>query len=480
MEGLVSGGSLRRSLVCRGRRVALAISCALAGGLLFASAQAFAAGNPETPITEPCSGPVKAGGGVQVCGTLNPHSSEKLTSAYFAFNTGSSCTGKTKVPVNIPAGQEKEIKVSAELTGLEPNAEYAYCLIAKNAVGETSSLPGTFHTAPVAPAIRNLSATEITDETATLEAQIDPQNSETEYEVVIADPCGGPPDCILSSGKIVPSSGQKYVRIELAGKEHLNIQPNTAYEYWVVAKNADAQKTEVHETFTTLKTPSIDSESATDITDHDAILEAKINSQGQDIYYQFQIVRNSSEFPPEMACPAERTGELCLGSPATAGALPIGFLLGGAAESSIGLDLERERGLTLQPETTYHYRVIAVRAPLSEDMITWKGPPVYGVDQAFTTQGPQNIGLGFLTGSETSSGTGNFVCPHNVASTGCAVTDLTRSNPKRLTRAQKLAKALKLCRKEPQKMLTKCERAARKNYGPLGKRAHKKHRARRA
>jgi hypothetical protein len=452
------------------------VSCALAGGLLFASAQALAAGSPEKPTTEPCSGPIKAGGGVEVCGTLNPHSKEKLTSAYFTFSQGSTCTDTDRAPIAIAVGQEEDIEVSAELTDLEPNTEYAYCLVAENATGKTSSLPAVFHTAPVAPAILNVSATEITDETATLEAQINPENSETEYEVVIADPCGGPPDCILSRGKIAPSSGREYVRIELAGRE-LHLEPNTTYEYWIVAKNAETPKAEVHETFTTLKTPSIDSESATDITEHDAILEAKINSQGQDVYYQFQIVKNSSEFLPELACPAERSAELCLGSPATTGALPIGFLLAGQADSSVGLDLERERGITLQPETTYHYRVIALRSPMSEDTITWKGPPAYGADQTFTTQGPQSTGQAILTGSETGSGTGNVVCPNNAASTGCGVKDLPKhSSPKPLTRAQKLAKALKQCKSYHKKSKrTNCEKAARKNYGPRkAKSKHKK------
>jgi hypothetical protein len=388
---------MRQSLSRRSTHIVLAASCVLAGGLLFATARASAAGDPEKPA---------------------------------------------------------------------------------------SSQPATFHTASVPPVIENLTATEITDETATLEAQIDPENSATEYEVVLADPCPAPMECIsdvsLASGKITPSSGHEYVRVELAAGEHLNIQPNTTYEYWVIAKNAQAEKTEVRETFKTLKTPSIDSESATDITEHDAILEAKLNSGGQDIYYQFQIVENPSEFLPEMACPAERSPELCLGSPATTGVLPIGFLLAAPADGSVGVDLERERGVTLLPETTYHYRVIAVRAPLGEDTIRWKGPPAYGADQTFTTPGPQSTGLGFPTGSETGAGTGNVVCQNNVTATGCAVKDLPRhSSPKPLTRAQKLAKALRACGKDHKRSRrAKCERAARKNYGPSRRRTPRRRSAR--
>ena len=108
------------------------------------SAQAFAAGDPEKPITEACSGPIKAGGGVEVCGTLNPHSKENLASAYFTFSPGSTCTGNDRAPIDIAAGQEEAIKVSAELTGLEPNAEYAYCLVAKNSVGKLPACPRRF------------------------------------------------------------------------------------------------------------------------------------------------------------------------------------------------------------------------------------------------------------------------------------------------------------------------------------------------
>jgi hypothetical protein len=467
---------MRRSLLWGSTRLALAVWCVLAGSFLLASAPALASGGPEAPeapITDACSGPVPAGGGVEVCGKLNPGVKAKV-GFYFAYHKGAVCTGGLETPLE-PEVEVQDKEVSAELTGLEPDAEYTYCLFATNSVGETPSQPATFHTAPVPPAIQNVSVTEITDETATLEAQIDSENSETKYEVVLADPCPAPMECIrdvpLKSGEITAKSAGEYVRIELASNEHLNLEPNTTYEYWVAAENTDGQKTKVEKTFRTLKTPSIDGASATDITEHDAVLEAKINPAGQDVYYQFQIVKNPSEFLPEMACPAERSAELCLGSPPTTGALPIGFLLAGSADDTVSLDLERERGVTLQPETTYHYRVIALRSPASEDAITWKGPPAYGADQTFTTPGPQSTGLGFPTGSETvsGSGSGNVLCPNNVTSTGCAVADLTPTHPKRLTRAQKLARALKLCRKEHKSRRAKCEKAARKNYGPRAK-----------
>ncbi len=466
----MADGSIRRSLPWRGFRLALVLCSILAGGLLFASAPALASGGPEAPSTGGC---VRLTAIPEVCGKLNPSVKAKA-GFYFAYDKGAACAGGLQTSLE-PEAEVQDKEVSAELTRLEANTQYTYCLVATNQFGKTFGNAMSFTTAPVAPTIQNLSATEITDETATLEAQINPENSETKYEVVIAHPCGGPPDCMLSRGMIIPSNGHEYVRIELAGKE-LNLEPNTTYDYWVIAENSDHEKAEVHESFTTLKTPSIDGESATDVTEQDAILEAKINTQGQDVYYQFQIVKNPSEFPPEMACPAERFAELCLGSPATAGALPIGFLIGGSADDSVGLDLERERGVTLQPGTTYHYRVIALRAPSSEDTITWKGPPVYGADQTFTTEAAKSTGQNIPTGSEMASGTGNVVCANNVASTGCAVADLTPGHRKLLTRAQKLAKALKTCRKQDHKKSKResCERQARRMYGPVKKKGKKK------
>jgi hypothetical protein len=43
-----------------------------------------------------------------------------------------------------------------------------------------------------------------------------------------------------------------------------------------------------------------------------------------------------------------------------------------------------------------------------------------------------------------------------------------------LTKAQKLAKALRACKKEPKKKRARCVKQAHKKYGPAGKRASKK------
>jgi hypothetical protein len=44
-------------------------------------------------------------------------------------------------------------------------------------------------------------------------------------------------------------------------------------------------------------------------------------------------------------------------------------------------------GVTLQPSTTYHYRVLVAKRVQSEDGVNWQGPFVEGADQTFTTPG---------------------------------------------------------------------------------------------
>ena len=57
-----------------------------------------------------------------------------------------------------------------------------------------------------------------------------------------------------------------------------------------------------------------------------------------------------------------------------------------------------------------------------------------------------------------------------------APADVAKAKPKTLTRQQKLAKALKLCRKKPQPKRRACERQARKRYAPATKSARRSHR----
>jgi hypothetical protein len=138
--------------------------------------------------------------------------------------------------------------------------------------------------------------------------------------------------------------------------------------------------------------PSIEAESATNITPTSATLNADINlhEAPAGVYYQFQVVNDPSEYAPEIVCPPEPTSgpfHPCIGAHSD-DALPIGFLPGNTLQpgATLGASLDlASAGVTLHPGTTYHYRVLVARAVQSEDTIEWEPPTVMGADQTFTT-----------------------------------------------------------------------------------------------
>jgi hypothetical protein len=159
--------------------------------------------------------------------------------------------------------------------------------------------------------------------------------------------------------------------------------------------------------------PSIVSEAVSGVTTANAVLEAEIvpgDLSGEfegmgGAWYQFQLVADPSEYWPEVTCPEQppESPIECLGPlgvidgpPPQAsitrrpGDLPTEGLGGSFEVHSVSLDLE-SIGVTLQPGTTYHYRLIAVEDTGGVDTIEWATPPVYGPDQTFTTSSPPII-----------------------------------------------------------------------------------------
>jgi hypothetical protein len=180
----------------------------------------------------------------------------------------------------------------------------------------------------------------------------------------------------------------------------VTLQPGTTYHYRVLAARAVQTEDTIEwepptaygadQTFTTppAAPPSIEGESVSNVTQTGATLEAQINpgDAPAGVYYQFQLVSDPNEYSSEIICPPEpSSGPFlpCIGTHSP-DVLPIGFVPPGSEPSSVNLDLA-SAGVTLHPRTTYHYRVLAARAVLTEDTIEWEPPPVSGADQTFTT-----------------------------------------------------------------------------------------------
>lgn len=130
--------------------------------------------------------------------------------------------------------------------------------------------------------------------------------------------------------------------------------------------------------------PTIESEYATNVTQTDATLNAKIDTGGLYTGYWFQIDTSSSYDFTQPGCPFEFPGDaqcelILVGEPLPAGLVEPEpeYIPAGSGDRTVSLDLASIRA-TLQPDTTYHYRVIASTAGNA----TAQGP-----DQTFTTLG---------------------------------------------------------------------------------------------
>jgi hypothetical protein len=137
----------RRDQLTRIFRLALVLCAVVTAGLTLCDAQALAEEKPETPITETCMWPFESGRGLEMCGTLNPHTTAR-TGYFFEYNEGTSCSGRYTVSGEPGEPVEGEgVKVSAYTGGgLFGDTTYTYCLVATNSAGEATGGPVIFRT----------------------------------------------------------------------------------------------------------------------------------------------------------------------------------------------------------------------------------------------------------------------------------------------------------------------------------------------
>jgi hypothetical protein len=103
---------------------------------------------------------------------------------------------------------------------------------------------------------------------------------------------------------------------------------------------------------------------------------------------------------------------------------------------------------SLQPGTTYHYRLVASNS----------NGVSYGADEAFTTPGVPSSML-------SAPGTALLVATPDIAFPAGSHANTGTTGAKKLTNTQELAKALKVCaKKRSKRSRASCEKAARKNY----------------
>jgi hypothetical protein len=327
-------------------------------------------GAPEMPITgfpplhvEPPLSPPP--GTIMLYGTLNPHVNAK-TGYYFVIHAGAQCSGGYETSAGEVEGEA--VEVSAAVTGLTANTEYAYCLVATNSFGETPGNSLLFRTPYVAPIIDSESANSVTQTGATLQAKIDPNEEVAYYTFLYSTAASMAGATTLAEGSI-PENESRVVSATIAG----GLAPNTTYYYRVTAVNMLGGSEGSVESFTT---------------------------------------------PPEKQQEGSGSGS---GSGSNSGA-------GSSSGSGAGSGSSSGSGAGSGSGS--------------------------GSGSGAGTSG--EVGLGSGLGS-SSLGLGQGVTP-----TTFFPAPAVKSHA--LTTAQRLARALKTCRKQPHRLWAGCERAARKRY----------------
>ncbi len=290
-----------------------------------------------TAVEKLSTGPVKSlqPDSATLSGSLAPNGFDARY--YFQWGTSTSYGNQSPEPPGTDAGSEKgAVAAETAISGLAPNTIYHYRLIATNSFGTTFGQDQQFTTSGP-PRITSKPTTGIGHETATLNGEVNPDQLETTYRFQYGEttaygseaPIGGAG--IGAGGKPIP------VAAPLSG-----LKLGVTYHFRLVAENSAGTTTGPDQSFTTVP-PALITSSAANVTATEATLNASINPLGNETTYYFQYGSESCAGHPEA----------CTSSPT-----PPGEDIGGG-EGAVAESLK----LTgLAPETTYHYRVIAINS----------------------------------------------------------------------------------------------------------------------
>ena len=180
-------------------------------------------------------------------GTVNPNGGSLSTGYHFEYSDDGGLTW-TSVPIpDVDVGNgTADVPVSQAVTGLEPNTDYQVRLVASRpfAGGSDTSAVDTFTTDAAPPSISGVAAREITDTTAVLSGQVDPNHSQTTYHFDYGT------DTTYGSTTPVDSAGAGARKVSVS-KTITGLQPSTEYHFRLVATNAAGVTEGADQSFTT-------------------------------------------------------------------------------------------------------------------------------------------------------------------------------------------------------------------------------------
>jgi hypothetical protein len=341
------------------------------------------------------------------------------------------------------------VTVEAKAAGLQAGVEYHYRLVVKNATGPAYGADEPFGPPVVVTgAVLSEVPGVAPSTTATVGGEVNPESLDTHYYVEYGEteaygqiapypvrsaveelkglysvPAGfGAGSCsepVVLGGESCPPGGKTPPDVSLEG-----LTAGALYHYRLVAYNADGITYGAPMTVTVPPPPAVGPASVGEVTQESATITTSVNPGGLHTVYNLDVGTSTAYGTPH-------PGDAGSGS----APVPLTFKLTG-----------------LHPGDTYHFRLTASNS----DGTSSEG------DQSFTTA-PTPSGVLPVFSVPLS--------PPFVAFTAVAFpAEAKTTTPKSLTRAQKLAKALKACHKMKSKSKrAACVKQARKRYGPVKK-----------
>jgi phosphodiesterase/alkaline phosphatase D-like protein len=296
--------------------------------------------------------------GANVAGSVTPLGGETTCTVEYGTDTNYGQSVPCS-PDTITEGSSP-VAVTASIAGLDPSTTYHYRVSADNGLGTSTGDDRTFRTTGP-PTVDETSAQNVGGASATLEAQVNPSGFSTTYHFDYVDDTEFQANGFTNATHTAElglgsGSSDRTATTDIDG-----LDPNTTYHFRVVATNSQDTTEGPDTTFATTPPLVIDGEFATDVGAESATLNAFINPEGLDTTYHFEYV-DDTEFQANGYTNATHTTD--------------------GNVSGIG-DQQVQQPLTgLDPNTTYHFRVVASNSldTVTGDDTTFATTAAVGID----------------------------------------------------------------------------------------------------
>jgi phosphodiesterase/alkaline phosphatase D-like protein len=307
-------------------------------------------------------------------GTVNAGDSQTTVTFEYGLTTG---YGLTVTADQSPVSGTTNTAVSTGIHELLPNTTYHYRVKAQNANGTATGADMAFTTLPQAPIATTNGATAVGTASATLNGTVNANNASTTVTFQYGTTTGYG-TTVTADQSPVSGAANTAVSRAISG-----LSNGVTYHYRVAAVNAGGTTYGADMTFTTGATaPTAATNAASGVSTTGATLNGTVNAHNSSTTVTFQYGLDTNYGRSVSANPDTVTGSVNTGVNAA---------------------------LTdLIPNTTYHYRVVAVNA----------GGTTFGADMTFTTLAAPTVITNGATAVTTTGATLNgTVNAHNSSTT---------------------------------------------------------------